>query len=72
LSLFYVINYDLKDIPLQDFAYNQPVGGDPAFYVAPLNLTLRLAPQKLNVKLHFKKHIIAVAELAETPTQADV
>lgn len=68
--MFHVINYDLKDIPLQEFTCSKPVGLNPPFYVASLSLTMRLAPGMLHVELRLKNRVISTADVVEPPMQA--
>jgi hypothetical protein len=51
-------------MPLQEFTRSNPVGPYEAFYVAELDLTMRLDPRNiLHVELRWKDRVISEAEL---------
>jgi len=69
--MFYVIKYDLADIPLQEFTSSKPVGPYAPFYVADLTLSMRLAPRGLHIELRLgKNRVISEVDVAEPPLQA--
>jgi hypothetical protein len=63
--MLHVIHYDLKDIPLQEFAIIKPAGANPPFYVAELTLTMRLA-RTLQMELRCKSRVISATDVAES------
>ncbi|KUJ18836.1 uncharacterized protein LY89DRAFT_717366 [Mollisia scopiformis] len=55
LSVFHTIDYDLKDIPLQDFTASKSGLLSRTFYVAPMKLSITLTPQMVHLELHMNE-----------------
>jgi len=68
--MFHAINYDLNDIPLQEFTLRTPVGPYAPFYVAELSLLMRLASRRLYIELRLKNRVLSTADVVEPPIQA--
>jgi hypothetical protein len=63
LTVLHTLEYDLMDVPLQDFTCRQPPGAILPIYVASLSLTMRLGPQILQVELCWKERTLCSAEI---------
>ncbi|KAH0538333.1 hypothetical protein FGG08_005068 [Glutinoglossum americanum] len=66
LTVVHILEYDLTDVPLQEFTRQQPPGNSPPFYVASLRLIMRLDPQRLKIELCWNERTLCSAEMDST------
>ncbi|KAH0558449.1 hypothetical protein GP486_004895 [Trichoglossum hirsutum] len=54
LTVVHTLEYDLTEIPLQEFVRREPLGGGRPFYVAYLTLTMKMDTRHLKIELCWK------------------
>jgi hypothetical protein len=68
LTTIDVLEYDLRNTPEQHFLYQKAFGPNPAFFVAPLTLTMRLTVTRLHVELRLKNQVLCERYIDVTAT----
>ncbi|KAH0556727.1 hypothetical protein GP486_005482 [Trichoglossum hirsutum] len=58
LTPIHTLNYDLKDLPIEQFRLRQRPGLPLPFYAASLSLTMNLDPRQLLVELRWKDTVL--------------
>jgi hypothetical protein len=66
LTTLDILEYDLRNIPDQHFLYQKASGPDPAFFIAPLTLTMRLTVGSLHVELRLRDQILCERDIDGT------
>jgi hypothetical protein len=70
LTTLGVLEYDLRNTPEQHFLYRRAFGPNPAFFVAPFTITMRLTVTSLHVELHLKNQLLCEKDF-DLPTRND-
>jgi hypothetical protein len=71
LTTLDVLEYDLRNIPDQYFLYQKAFGPNPAFFVAPLTLTMRLTVIRLHVELRLRNQTLCERDIDVTATNGE-
>lgn len=52
------ITYDLQSVPVQEFVRKPPAGLNPAYYIASLRLSMKMAPELLQINLRLGERVL--------------